>query len=75
MAMRHGDFSAAETLMRATSAQYPGDAEAWGLLAAALARQGKNAEAIDACRKALALKPSQNLSEALQKLLVHLGAA
>ncbi len=75
MALRHGDFATAETLMRSASARNPDDAETWALLAVALDRQGKTPQAIEACRKALALKPDQNLTRALEKMLLRLGAA
>jgi len=73
--IRHRDFTDAETLLEAASAQDPGDAELWALLATAVAREGKNAQAIDACQRALALKPDPALAQVLQRLLQQLLAA
>ncbi len=75
IAIKHGDFATAETLMRSASARNPDDAETWALLAATLEREGKTPQAIEACRKALALKPDENLTRALEKMLLRLGAA
>jgi Flp pilus assembly protein TadD len=60
--------------MRSVIAQEPDDAEALTLLAVALERQGKIAEATAACRKALALKPAPDLSDVLEKMVARLGA-
>jgi len=72
--IKNGDFAEAETVLLASSREDPGDAEVWALLASARARQGKRPQAIDACQRALALKPSQGLREVLEKLLVQLRA-
>jgi Flp pilus assembly protein TadD len=74
IALGHQDYTAAEILMRSVIAQEPDDAEALTLLAVALERQGKIAEATAACRKALALKPAPDLSDVLEKMVARLGA-
>jgi len=74
IAIGHQDYVAAEIQSRSATASNPQDPESWALLAVALERQGKIADATDMCRKALALKPDQDLKDVLQKMLVRLGA-
>ncbi|MCE7876173.1 MAG: tetratricopeptide repeat protein [Betaproteobacteria bacterium PRO3] len=56
------------------TALHPDDAEAWGERASLLARQGRHREALDACRKAFALRPSSEaIAVALADSAIRVG--
>ena len=68
MMIAHGDFSGAESFLRAAIAGGPGRADEWTLLGLSLSRQGRNDEALEAYQQSLRLKPDPSLQRIVSQM-------
>jgi len=61
MMLAHRDFAGAESLLRTAIAKDPRNPDAWTMLGVSLVSQGRNAEALDAYRQSLRIRPDPAL--------------
>jgi Flp pilus assembly protein TadD len=69
----HGDVYGAQDRLQSALARSPDNIQAWALLGATLAREGKTSEAINAYKQALTLEPSTKVKVAVEDAVSRLN--
>jgi tetratricopeptide (TPR) repeat protein len=69
--MSHGDAGGAENILRHLAAHYPRNAGVWSNLGAALGAQNRQADALAAFHRAIALAPRDESNHLLAALALH----
>jgi len=72
--LNQGDVYEAQAHLQSALARSPDNIEAWALLGATLAREGKPSAAINAYKQALTLRPTPNVKVALENAVSRLSA-